>query len=211
MATGLERAFAVAAADLGFAAASWLFLREAAADSGEHGVAALRDALGRSYPVLDSVAAAWLGGIRAPHVDPGPVRSALHGAERILVVGIEAHHLDALVATLPAAVDVALLQSSTLQTDWPRVLANFGGRIRGVDLASFHELTGARSAALTFVYGNDGHVTHVRQAWLRLVGPDVRTQFRALVGWDVLPGPLTVYPRWLHQVPVGELTRIVGP
>jgi hypothetical protein len=205
----MVRAFGVAAGELGFAAASWLFVREAAAESGDPGVDALRDELGRSFPVLDAVASAWLEGLHAPHVDVEPVLQALRGAQRVLVVGIEADHLDALVERIDPSIELALLQSSVLGANWERVLANYGGRIRGTDLASFHTLTGARSAALTFVYGNDGHHTHVRPSWLRFMGPDVRTQFRSLIGWDALPGPLYVYPRWLHQMPVAELTAIV--
>lgn len=207
---GLVRAFGVAAGELGFAAASWIFVREAAAEAGDAGVEALQDDLGRSFPVLDAVASAWLSGQRAPHVEVGPVLQALAGAQRVLVVGIEADHLDALVRHIDPSVELALLQSSVLGANWDRVLANYGTRVRGTDLASFHTLTGARSAALTFVYGNDGHHTHVRPSWLRFAGPDVRTQFRSLVGWDVLPGPLYVYPRWLHQLPVRELTALVA-
>lgn len=207
---GAEQAFTVAAGELGFASASWLFVREAAEDGGDARVRALSDALGRSFPVLDAIATAWLEGDRGPRIDVDAVLAALDGSTRVLVVGIEADQLDALVPRLPASTEIALLDHSAIAADWDRVLANFGGRVRRTALSSFHELAGARSAVLTFVYGHDGHNANVRPAWLRVLGPDVRTQFRAFVGWDVLPRPLYVYPRWLHEHPLAELTTLVS-
>ncbi len=208
---GAEQAFTIAAGELGFASAAWLFIREAAADGGDARVLALQDALGRSFPVLDAIAAVWLDGERAPHIDVAGALAALEGSKRVLVVGIEADHLDALVPRLPAEMTIALLDHSVIDADWERVLANYGGRVQRTALASFHTLAGAHSTLLTFVYGHDDHHVNVRPAWLRVLGPDVRAQFRAFVGWDVLPRPLYLYPRWLHEVPLAELTTLVGP
>lgn len=205
-----EQAFLVAAGDLGFASASWLFVRETAAVAGDPGVAELRDALGRSFPVLDAVAAAWLDGERAPLIDAEQVVAALQGTRRLLIIGVEADHLDALLPRLPLAMEVALLTYANLEGDWDRVLANFGGRVRRADLGSFHELAGARSAALTFLYGHDRHIARVRAAWLRFAGADVYTQFRTFIGWNVLTRPLYVYPRWLHDHPVSAFTALVS-
>jgi hypothetical protein len=205
-----EQAFLVAAGDLGFASASWLFVRETAACAGDPGVSELRDALGRSFPVLDAIAAAWLDGERAPVIDADRVVAALEGARRLLIIGVEADHLDVLLPRLPPTVEVALLAYSNLEADWDRILANFGGRVRRADLGSFHELAGARSSALTFVYGHDHHIARVRAAWLRFAGADVYTQFRAFLGWNVLSRPLYVYPRWLHDHPVSAFTSLVS-
>lgn len=207
---GIEQAFTIAAGELGFVSASWLFVREAASDGGDARVSAMRDALGRSFPVLDAIADAWLDGERAPRIDVDAVIAALEGSTRVMIVGIEADHLDALATRLPASTEIALLDHSVIDADWDRVLANFRGRVGRTGLSTFHELAGARSAVLTFVYGHDGHNANVRPAWLRVLGPDVRAQFRAFVGWDVLPRPLYVYPRWLHEHPLAELTTLVG-
>jgi hypothetical protein len=68
---------------------------------------------------------------------------------------------------------------------------------------------GSRSALLTFVYRADDYHAHVGPAWLRVSGPDVRTQFRALVGWDVLGESMAVCPRWLLPTNVGDFSHLV--
>ncbi|MCA9613848.1 MAG: hypothetical protein H6722_31085 [Sandaracinus sp.] len=208
---GTEQAFEVAAGELGFASAAWLFVREVAAAGGATEVEALRDALGRAFPVLDAVAAEWLEGARAPSLDVDAVLRVLEGSRRVLVVGMESDALDALMPALADDVEIALLEYSVLDANWDRVLANYDGRVRRTDLGSFHAWAGARSAVVTFVYGHDGRHAHVRPAWLRLLGSDVRTQFRAFVGWNLLRDTLYVYPRFLHEHPLTELTALIEP
>lgn len=206
---GLEQSFSVAAAELGFCSASWLFARELAQAGGDEMVRALRDELGRTFPVLDAVSAQWLDGMRAPLIDTSPLLAACAGATTLLVVGIEADFLDAL---LPVAGErrVVLLRYSNLgDVDWERVLANYAGSLGSTDLASFQRWAGTRTSVLTPVYGADDHAAHVQPAWLRLMGEDVRTQFRAFIGWDVLRRPMAVYPRWLVEVPRADFTVIV--
>jgi hypothetical protein len=89
-----------------------------------------------------------------------------------------------------------------------RVLANFGNALRIVDLADFRRWAGKRSALLTFVYGTDGHAAHVATTWLRVSGPDVRAQFRTLIGWDVLGQPMRLYPRWLVETSSDDFSVI---
>jgi hypothetical protein len=209
---GLDQSFSVAAAELGFCSAAWLFARELAAAGGDDLVRALRDELGRLFPVLDAVVAQWLDGMRAPIIEATKVLRACAGANTLLVVGLEADFLDALLPEVPAfdVRRVVLLRYSSLgDVDWERVLANYEGRVDSTDLASFQRWAGTRTAVLTMAYGADAHSTHVRPAWLRLMGEDVRTQFRSFIGWDVLRRPMEVYPRWLVEVPTADFTEIV--
>lgn len=207
---GLGGAFELASAELGFAAASWLFVEQVAALSGREGVEALRDELGASYSVLDFVAARWLEGERAPTIDLSGVKSALAGARRVLVVGLEARHLDALAGALDPSVRLGLLTYRLQRVEWDRVIGNYGGRIEPVDVAEFQGWAGARSAVLTFVYGTRGDLMNVLSAFLRVIGPDVRTQFRDIIGWDVLGAAPEVYPRYLVETLRSELTTLVG-
>lgn len=205
---GLAQAFRVAAAELGMCSASWLFVRELSEDGGDDRVEALRDRLGRDFPVLDTVAAEWLGGARVPHIDPGAVVGACSGANRVLVVGVEAAFLDALVPRLDGMA-IALLSHSDFEVDWDRVLGNFDGRVERTDLSSFQAWGGRRSVLLTFAYGSTEHNITVSTTWLRVMGEDVRTQFRTIVAWDTLHAPMYVYPRWLVEVPLGGFTQVV--
>lgn len=210
----VEPAFRVASAELGMCAASWLFVRELGAVSDDL-VEALRDRLGREFPVLDAVAGLWLDGARSPEValveTAARVRDVCAGATRLLVVGIEADALDALVPMLDAQqVRIGLVTHSTHDVDWERVLANYEGRIEGVELASFQRWAGRRSVLLAFAYGTHGHATHVTTEWLRVSGVDVRTQFRSIVAWEVLAAPMDVYPRWLVEVPRDEFSHVVA-
>lgn len=205
----LEHAFRVAAGELGHVSAAWLFAREVAAELGEGGVEQLRDGLGRAYPVLDAVVGQWLSGARSPRLLADEVALACAGAARLLVVGVEARHLDALLPLLPADTRVGLVRLG-LGVDWERVLANWGGRVEGTDLADFQRWAGARSALLTFAYGGAGGEVFVHPSWVRVHGPDVRTQFRSILAWDVLGAPLYVYPRWLVGVPPEQFSTLVG-
>lgn len=205
----LAPALEIAAGELGFAAASWLFVGEVGRARGDEGVAALREELGREFPVLHYCASRWLEGERPEAPDPSPVLSELEGLRRLLVVGIEAPELDALVAALPSELEVGLLSYRLLPVDWGRVLPNFGGRVESVDLGTFQSWAGARSALLSFVYGESAGRIHVVPALLRVLGPDVRTQFREIIGWDVLGGVPAPYPRWLVEIDRSELSVFI--
>jgi hypothetical protein len=205
---GLEQAFTVAAGELGMACAAWLFVENVAQERGHEAVAALRDALGRSFPVLDTVAEQWLSGTGRLNTDPTAVLSACEGASALVVAGLEAFFLDALVARLPPGTRCALLRHSPFDVDWARVLSNYGGRILPVDLESFQSWAGPRSVLLTFAYGVGGSSTYVLPTWVRATGEDVRTQFRSLLAWNVLQAPMFVYPRWLVEVDAASFTHV---
>lgn len=205
----LAQSFAVAATELGFCSAAWLFAEQVAADGGDAQVRALRDALGRTYPVLDAVCAAWLDGERQPVVETAAVLHALLGARTLVVVGFESRFLDALLPQLGDR-EVHLLSSGHVDDlTWGRMLANFDPAVRSIDLVSFQRLAGSQTALLCMVYGATDHAVHVPPAWLRLFGDDVRAQFRSFVGWDVLRRSMYVYPRWLVEVPRHHFARIV--
>lgn len=197
MSAMLQQAFRIAASELGHASAAWLFVRESAALEGDAGVHALRDNLGRQWPVLDAVCAGWLEGARAPVVQADEVLPTLAGATRVVVVGLESQWLDALVAALPPSTRIGLVQHGDPVTHWPRVVANYGQRVELLQLADFQSWAGPRSVLMTFVYGQSHEQVFVLPSWLRMAGPDVRLQFRALLGWRVLGVPLELYPRWL--------------
>lgn len=209
LAPTLLEAFSVAASELGFCSAARLFCREVDSLAGESGVRALRDALGRTYPVLDAVCAAWLDGERDSQVDVLPVQVALRGAAQVLVVGYEADALDALVPALPEHTLHLLCPSPAGDPAWERILANYPGRLHSIDLLSFQRLAGRQTAVLCLLYGVTEATVHVPPAWLRLSGDDVRAQFRTFIGWDVLRRPMYVYPRWLTAVPHSEFARIL--
>ncbi|HVJ89445.1 MAG TPA: hypothetical protein VM580_06545, partial [Labilithrix sp.] len=137
------------------------------------------------------------------------VTRTLAGARRVLVVGVEANHVDALARDLPPDVRLGLLTYRMQRVDWDRVIGNYNGRVEAVDLGEFQAWAGARSAILTFVYGTRGEFANVLSAFLRIAGPDVRTQFRDIVGWDVLGASPEVYPRYLVETALEELTALV--
>lgn len=202
----LEDSFAVAASELGQVTASWLFVEAVTRDWPE-GAQALRDALGRSFPVLDAVAAQAVEGKQRPAPDVAAALRALEGCKKLVVVGHEASHLDPLLAALEG-VQVGVILSTALGGDLERILANHRGQVELLTLRTFQAWAGAKSALLTFLYGSAGGVTHVTPEWLRALGPDTRTQFRSLVGWEVLGGALTVYPRWLEQIELSVFTEL---
>ena len=91
----LRGAFLTAAGELGLCAASWLFLRAARA----HGAAeleAMREVIAPSFPVFDAVVEAFERGSAGPSVDARAVLSAIDGATRVLLVGVEHDDRDAL-------------------------------------------------------------------------------------------------------------------
>jgi hypothetical protein len=206
---GLGSAFDLASAELGFVSASWLFLDQVAKLSGREGVLALRDELGSSFSVLDFVASEWLEGKRGRTIKTEAILQALEGTRRVLVVGLEAAHLDVLARELHPTVRIGLVTYRLQRVDWARVIDNYAGRVEAVDLASFQGWAGARSAVLTFVYGVREPVINVLSAFLRVIGSDVRTQFRDIIGWNVLARPPDVYPRYLVEALSSELTELV--
>lgn len=207
--SGVEGAFTVAASELGMCSAAWLFVREVHAELGDAGVAALRDRLGRTFPVLDAVALRWGEGERAPPADPEPMLEVCRGAESLVVVGLEAAFLDALLPALPD-VRCALVRTQAFDVEWERVLANYDGRVEAVGVDGFQSFAGPNSVLFTFAYGGNERATNVLPTWLRVTGDDVRMQFRSLVAWDVLCAPMFVYPRWLVEVPASGFTHHVA-
>jgi hypothetical protein len=203
----LGRSFLAAAAELGMCSAAWLFAQELGAAGGATVITEARDRLGRDFPVFDAVCELYLGGRRRPIIDPAPVVAACRGARRVLVVGLESAFLDALVPALDG--EVGLLTYGELDTDWTRVLANYGGRVVPCELAAFQRFAGGAGALVTFLYGARADVAHVNPAWLRVIAGDVRTQFRTLVGWDVLGAEMYVYPRWQVQAPLADFSDVV--
>lgn len=206
MSGGLEQAFMLAAGELGMASAAWLFTEEVASSEGAAGVESLRDGLGRRWPVLDAVCAAWLEGIKAPTPDASELD--LEELQRLVVVGFEARWFDALMAAVPSTLRVGLVRHSEFSPDWARVAANYRS-LELLELSEFQSWAGKRSALLTFVYGSTrSEDPFALSAWARVAGPDVRTQFRSLIGWDVLRLPLPIYPRWLVRVSGEDFTQL---
>ena len=207
---GLDQAFGAVAGELGQSTSAWLFARAVARCAGDGAVGALADAAGAQFPVLDAVARGWVAGMREQNVAPTPALAAIGKATRLVVAGVEASYLDALVARLDPTVKVAMIAHSPFPVDWDRVLDNYGGRVERVDLDTFQHWAGGRSALLTVAYGRQDSRTVVGPLWLRACGADVRAQFRALVAWNVLRAPLLLYPRWLVEVEVDSFTHFVS-
>ena len=202
---GLDQALSAVAGELGMASASWVFVRAVARCAGDEGVRALVDNVGAEFVVLDSVARGWLAGVREPSTDATGVIEAIGKATRVVVVGLEIAQLDRLLAKLPRSVKVALVAHSAFPVDWQRVLDNYAGRVERVDLDTFQNWAGGKSALLTFAYGRHEERAAVLPLWLRACGEDVRAQFRALIAWNVLSSPLDLYPRRLVEVDANEM------
>ncbi len=207
----VHASFLVAATDLGMWSAARLFCRELSEEGGAPLVEALRDELGRDFPVLDGVAAAFGGGeLEPPRAEL--LADALAGIDRLVVTGLEADALDALVAWLAPDVELAVLSgASALEPDWRAALTNYARPITRLPLGELQRWAGRRSALLTFLYGRDHAHAYVDSAWMRVHAPDVRVQFRALVGWNLLSRPLELYPRWLSQTALEDFSHVVGP
>jgi len=206
---GLEQSFRLAASELGMCDAAWRFASDVEAVGGEALLRAARDAHGRTFPVLDAVFAKKLaGGLGS--VDPGPVAAACAELKRLVVVGLEARWLDALLAALPARLEVGLLPSSALPGDTARMMSNLPERVSLVGLDRFQRFAGPRSGLLTFVYGASASSAFVLPEWVRVQGPDVRAQFRSFIGWNLLGAPPEAYPRWLIEVPRESFTHLVA-
>lgn len=206
---GLGDAFHLAAGELGMVSASWLFVQEIAATAGEKAVLELQETLGRPYPVLDAVVTAWLAGSRGPTVEAGPLLELAAGAKSVVVMGLEATFLDVFVPALPPESVVVLVQDSPFEPDWERVRANLTRTVVAADLSTFQRHAGRNSLLLTFGYGLRGHAAYVLPGWLRVIGGDVRTQFRSIVLWNTLKDPPFVYPRWLSEAPLEDFTHVL--
>ncbi len=202
--------FQVAAAELGMATASRIFVEEIARSHGVEGVILARDAMGRDFAVFDSVASSWLAFGTTPALEAGPVLGVLTAARRILVVGTEADALDAVVPLLSVPIGL-IAGAGGLREDVERNASNYPGRVEVVPLDAWSLWAGARSALLTFVYGADEHVANVSPAYLRLVGPDVRASFRTLIGWNLLGGRPRLHPRYLAETGIEDFSMLVHP
>lgn len=205
----IEQAFRLAAAELGMCDAAWRFAAQLSSAGGPGVVEQVRDGLGRTFPVLDAVFARHLGGMADPTGDAAAAREACAGLKRLVVVGVEARWLDALLRALPG-VEVGVLFPAALPGDTARVLSNLPPSVQHVTLDSFQRLAGPKSGLLTFVYGATPQSAFVLPEWVRAQGPDVRAQFRSFIGWAILDSPPDVYPRWLVEVPASSFTALVA-
>ena len=203
----LDQAFRLAAGELGMCDAAWRFADEVDAEGGPALLEAVRDVLGVTFPVLDAVFSRRLASERPP-VDTTAVVAACEGLKRLVVVGLEARWLDALIAALPQ-VELDVLPSAALAGDAVRVAANLPSRVELIGLDRFQRLAGPRSGLLTFVYGVASTSAFVLPEWVRCQGSDVRAQFRSFIGWNLLGSPPEVYPRWLVETPSDVFTALV--
>ncbi|MBI1949211.1 MAG: hypothetical protein HYS27_26225 [Deltaproteobacteria bacterium] len=210
-------AFALVAGELGMLSAARLFVNEAEAAGGHGAIGDLKAALGSAFPVLDAVAGRALADdpVRAPSITP--VVEALAGCTRVLFVGLEVDCVEpvarALAAQVPSAT-VGVILDMNLPHDEARVRANLeavGERgVSLVPLTSFQRFSGHKSALVTAIYGTDGFRAAVCSSWVRIFGPDARTQFRSLLGWNLLGAPLNEYPRWLSETSASDFTELIS-
>lgn len=166
----------------------------------------LRAALGAEFPVLEVVA--LTEGARPEGIEAAV--AACVGLSRLLVVGLEVDCLGPLLERLPAALRVGLLLDTTFPADLGRIEASWGPRVSLLDLGNFQRLAGPRSGLLCTVYGADRFRAVVPRVWMRCHGDDVRAQFARLIGWNVLGGLMSTYPRWLTETDVADFTELVG-
>jgi hypothetical protein len=202
---GLNNAFQIAAGELGMFSASCLFVKILQESTGRAGVEAMQEELGVSFPVVDFVAMKFLAG-ESLSFDAKQVANSCANASKVLVVGLEADCLDALVPLLDAK--IGILTENLFEADWERVLSNYR-TVEPVPLASLQQWAGNKSSLLTFIYGADEHNAHVLPVWLRVSGPDVRVQFRDLIGWNLLGPTMRLYPRWLSEASVSDFSRMI--
>jgi hypothetical protein len=205
----LLEAFAVCAGELGMFSAARVFLRELASAPEAARTREIVSALSERYPVFDALAGGALARGSVEPIDPEPVASALRALGRVVVVGIEAHCLDVLLPRLLGTHKVALVPDIALDCDMDRLRANLPEQLALLDIGDFQKWAGRSSALLTTVYGADGFRATVCQAWLRAHGPDVRTRFRSIVGWNVLGPKMDAYPMWLAETDAADFTRLI--
>jgi hypothetical protein len=199
---GLEPAFRACAGELGVWSAARLFVNAAWAAGGSAAVTALDGDLGDRYPVVDDVARRVVtqqAPLASPAVDAVLERCA--GLRHLVVVGVESELLGPLVDRLPDAVNVVALFDATFPIDEARVRASWTPRVRLVDLGSFQQAAGARSAMLTSVYSADAYRAVVSPVWVRAHSPDIRLLFRRLIGVNLVGARMASYPRWLAETP----------
>lgn len=189
--------------------AARLFATELLASGGPALLDDAREVLGAEFPVFELVAAETLAGRAPSPIDAKSCGESLRRSAAVLVVGIEAFHLDALVAELPDSRLGLVLGEGWLEADTRRVFANYDGRLEEVRVGDVQRWAGNRNALLTFVYGSHASSAYVTPAWLRIAGSDLRTQFRSLVGWEVLKRPTTLYPRWLVETPIETFSEVI--
>jgi hypothetical protein len=202
-------AFSVAVSELGVLTAARLFVREVAEEGGAALVEELATTLGLEYAVLEAVARQWLAGARRAEADASAALAACTGASQLVIVGLEADCLDALVPKLQDTRAV-LVRTPGVATDYERLTAGYGGRLETAELGALQRFAGRKSTLLTFLYGTRGDATWVDPLWMRVNGADVRTQFRALIGWEVLGAPMDLYPRWLVETTAAEFSHLVA-
>ena len=190
VAVGLIDAFALCAAELGMFSAARLFAGQLLAEPDAGVVTQVTELLGTRFPVFDVVVHRALSERRLAPIDPAPVLDALLGR----VPGLR-------IALVPDVLEGANLD---------RVAANYRNEVEFLGLDSFQAWAGRHSGLLTTVYGCDGFQATVCQAWLRAHGPDVRSRFRTLIGWNILGPKMASYPRWLGDTDAGEFAPLVG-
>ncbi len=191
--------------------AARLFTRELSSSGGDELLEEARSALGDEFPVFDQVAAEALAGSPPGSIDATGAAKAIGSASTVLIVGLEAFFLDALVPLLSDRRVGLIFGEGGLQGDVRRILANFGDRVEEARIGDVQRWAGNRSALVTFLYGVRNVNVYVSPVWLRVAGSDVRTQFRTLVGWDILGRPTSLYPRWLVESPIEPFSKVVGP
>lgn len=210
IAASIRESFFVAAQELGMFTASTLFLREVLQRAGAEAIPALRERLSREFPVFDAVAERWSAG-PPPPLSSSLVVDAARGATRVLVAGFDADPMDALVDALSPDTRVGLVANvGELCGDLSRTLANYRGRVELVELSAMPAWVGRKSALITFVYGVDEHDTaYTSLAWLRAQGPDVRTQFRSIIGWNLLGPAPSIHPKWVVASAADDFSELV--
>jgi hypothetical protein len=204
----LVDAFGVCAGELGMFSAARVFARELLHETDDALVAEVVSVLGEAYPVFDVVAARALD-LRTVHpLDAAPVTDALRSLSRLVVIGMEADCVEALVPRL-SGVRIGVVPDLTHDADLGRVVANLGRRVELLELAGFQRWAGRSAGLLTVVYGADGFHATVCQTWLRAHGPDVRGRFRTIAGWNVLGRRMDAYPRWLGETDAHDFAPLV--
>jgi hypothetical protein len=209
VAVGLIDAFALCAAELGMFSASRLFASQLLAEPDAGVVAEITELLGTRFPVFDAVVSRALSERHLEPIDPAAVLDALRGLSRLVVVGIEAECLDTLLGRVPS-LRIALVPDALEGANLERVAANYRDEVEFLGLDSFQGWAGRHSGLMTTVYGCDGFQATVCQAWLRAHGPDVRSRFRTLIGWNVLGPKMAAYPRWLGDTDAREFAPLVS-
>lgn len=209
MTAPLVQSFATAAGELGMVSASRLFIRTCAAHGGTQAVADLKHQVGAAFPILDTAAQDFLERGQLPAIPIDHAVGLLAQVATVVVVGFESEPLDLLAAALTRQ-RLLVLTHAALPGDWERMLANYRGSVAAVDLDGILDHAGPDSALLCFVTGRQEQTVYVPSAWLRVHGPDTRTVFARLVGWNLLPFPFERYPRWQAEVPADDFTDMIG-